>query len=308
MPPSSSGASYLPLAAPASTLTPFQLPPARPSDGRSAQTATEIEIPASSAAQAVHIPSHANSQAKTNGILPPLAADAPPRTPSSPLQDLPSVTPLAPESDAAPPASTFESNPFNSQGIPYGTDPSEESVERFSEVPDSSPVTQDGESAPDSRLFAESDTPRDESDRLTAIFRPESKAAWRAKLNQAGMPADVSAKDPASALLEDGLPSDNELASLELPATQPKENRKEDGSDRPIWKPKKVLRSHLDAVRSVAFARSQDLVLASAGDDCTVKLWRLSPHALNPNKYVVCLAGCFICTQPSMIETLQLRK
>ncbi|KAH9447021.1 hypothetical protein Pst134EA_029006 [Puccinia striiformis f. sp. tritici] len=50
-----------------------------------------------------------------------------------------------------------------------------------------------------------------------------------------------------------------------------------------VWKPKKTLRSHLDAARCIAFDR-YGLAIVSGSDDCTVKLWRLNPASIaNPS-------------------------
>lgn len=43
-----------------------------------------------------------------------------------------------------------------------------------------------------------------------------------------------------------------------------------------------VPKSHLDAVRAVAFHPSE-MCLASGGDDFTIKIWRLDPSALTSN-------------------------
>ncbi|KAK0567467.1 1,2-dihydroxy-3-keto-5-methylthiopentene dioxygenase [Tilletia horrida] len=50
-------------------------------------------------------------------------------------------------------------------------------------------------------------------------------------------------------------------------------------ADTQPWKAKRVLRGHLDAVRTVAFDTIEPNVL-SAGDDCTIKYWRFDPAAL----------------------------
>ncbi|RDX42686.1 WD40 repeat-like protein [Lentinus brumalis] len=47
-----------------------------------------------------------------------------------------------------------------------------------------------------------------------------------------------------------------------------------EGEGTKVWKAKRTLRNHLDAVRALAFHPSE-LCLASAGDDSTVKIWRV---------------------------------
>ena len=220
---------------PPPSLRPFQLPPAQP-----AQTAAEVEI---------------TSAPQQNGILPPLPVDAPPKTPSSPLSDLPTIAPESSEK--------FEANPFNAQGVPYG-----EPAPLLEPGPDD-PFSSESESS--SREEAKEEERGGE--RLTAIFRPESKTAWRAKLKAAGEAASSSASESSEI--------EADLANLEL---SEREERLEESGDRSTWKARKVLRSHLDAVRSVAFARTTELLLASGGDDATVKLWRLPSHSLAPGK------------------------
>ncbi|KAM5539135.1 hypothetical protein V8D89_007358 [Ganoderma adspersum] len=52
-----------------------------------------------------------------------------------------------------------------------------------------------------------------------------------------------------------------------------------DGESTKVWKAKRTLRNHLDAVRALAFHPSE-LCLASAGDDNTVKIWRVDVASL----------------------------
>lgn len=51
----------------------------------------------------------------------------------------------------------------------------------------------------------------------------------------------------------------------------------ETAADSQMWKSKRVLRSHLDAVRAVVFDHHQELSLYSASDDNTIKYWKLDP-------------------------------
>ena len=43
--------------------------------------------------------------------------------------------------------------------------------------------------------------------------------------------------------------------------------------------------SHLDAVRALAF-HPHDLCIATGGDDCTVKIWRMDVTGLASSAYV----------------------
>ncbi|KAI0327158.1 WD40 repeat-like protein [Cubamyces sp. BRFM 1775] len=52
-----------------------------------------------------------------------------------------------------------------------------------------------------------------------------------------------------------------------------------EGESTKVWKAKRTLRNHLDAVRAIAF-HPTELCLASAGDDNTVKIWRVDLASL----------------------------
>ncbi|KAI0822615.1 WD40 repeat-like protein [Trametes gibbosa] len=52
-----------------------------------------------------------------------------------------------------------------------------------------------------------------------------------------------------------------------------------DGESTKVWKAKRTLRNHLDAVRAIAF-HPTELCIASAGDDSTVKVWRVDIASL----------------------------
>ncbi|CBQ68398.1 related to STRIATIN [Sporisorium reilianum SRZ2] len=75
---------------------------------------------------------------------------------------------------------------------------------------------------------------------------------------------------------------EEDLANISL-ATEDDEASKEAAdaaADSLLWKSKKVLRSHLDAVRAVAFLQNE-MTLLSASDDNTVKFWNLDVGTLN---------------------------
>ena len=108
---------------------------------------------------------------------------------------------------------------------------------------------------------------------LTAIYRPESKAAWREELRTANEKAEkVRASLARSSLTmqarEVRVQSDEEqLANLTL-----------DDEEKPpdqIWTCHRSLKSHLDVVRAVAFAHGPGIIMATGGDDNTVKVWSI---------------------------------
>ncbi|BGP66592.1 1,2-dihydroxy-3-keto-5-methylthiopentene dioxygenase [Rhodotorula toruloides] len=124
----------------------------------------------------------------------------------------------------------------------------------------------------------------------TAYFRPDE--GWKEKLAQAGRRAYVA----SAASLRDGGGGDAELDGLDWDledddsgdssaangrSAKPRKAKQASeetvglmGVDR--YKARRVLKSHLDAVRAVAFVPSDDgeTDLVTGGDDCVVKLWR----------------------------------
>ncbi|PLW46124.1 hypothetical protein PCASD_04184 [Puccinia coronata f. sp. avenae] len=159
--------------------------------------------------------------------------------------------------------------------------------------------------------------------RLTAIYRPESSESWKEQLRLAGEKEKMrmirkeheDGRDAKNVLENHGIKPDEELAGLTLhdhedashgnpnpnnlahptastaAGTGPPGEGKiaagaavQKGLDMyKVWKPKRTLRSHLDAARCIAFDR-YGLAIVSGSDDCTVKLWRLNPASIaNPS-------------------------
>lgn len=150
----------------------------------------------------------------------------------------------------------------------------------------------------------------DEQDRLTAVFRPGEEGRpdaeeW-ARLKEAGLrerekrerekkdahgqlaatSENVNALIEASAGREVRKPKsdEDELASLTMTSVEQDDEgvklAAESANEGQMWKSKRVLRSHLDAVRAVAFDTA-GLCLYSASDDNTIKFWRLDPSTFS---------------------------
>lgn len=125
---------------------------------------------------------------------------------------------------------------------------------------------------------------------MTAIYRPESKAAWREELRAANAQAEKARERSRSASVSstessgdkgDRPPSDEEqLQSLTLNVEEESAEKGEDMVAEKTWTSRKILKSHLDVVRAVAFAHGPGVMLASAGDDCTVKVWYMPAAAV----------------------------
>jgi striatin 1/3/4 len=113
---------------------------------------------------------------------------------------------------------------------------------------------------------------------LTAIYKPESKAAWREELRAANEAASKVPWPP-------GKTSDEEqLAGLTLIDEDIKAEEAAADGDR-VWTTRRALKSHLDIVRGVALAHGPDLILATGGDDCTVKVWALDAPSVMSTTY-----------------------
>ncbi|EST08016.1 Striatin, N-terminal [Kalmanozyma brasiliensis GHG001] len=152
----------------------------------------------------------------------------------------------------------------------------------------------------------------DEQEQVTAIFKPGGRD-WQ-KLKEAGIQSrelresqgQGQAGEEASLISEaqqqlaitsekvnqlmnrSGKASGSErtqeedLANISL-ATEDEEAAKDaadTAADSLLWKSKKVLRSHLDAVRAVTFLQNE-MTLLSASDDNTIKFWNLDVGTLS---------------------------
>ncbi|KAF5365579.1 hypothetical protein D9758_003126 [Tetrapyrgos nigripes] len=119
----------------------------------------------------------------------------------------------------------------------------------------------------------------DEPQQVTAIFRPDDAGEWKEKLRlsheaseqarlareAAGGPWDR--RDDDDMKEEDGELDDDESTVVS------------EGEGSKVWKAKRTLRNHLDAVRAISF-HPNELCLATGGDDCTVKIWRMDAAGL----------------------------
>ncbi|KAG6836614.1 hypothetical protein H0H93_006035 [Arthromyces matolae] len=109
---------------------------------------------------------------------------------------------------------------------------------------------------------------------LTAIFRPDDAGEWKEKLRLSHEAAEQAR------LAQEAQPEDeDEVKEDESELEDEDGSVASEGEDTKVWKAKRTLRNHLDAVRALAF-HPNELCLASGGDDCTIKVWRVDVASL----------------------------
>ncbi|KAJ1307747.1 hypothetical protein OPQ81_001834 [Rhizoctonia solani] len=109
---------------------------------------------------------------------------------------------------------------------------------------------------------------------VTAIFRPDDRGEWKRQLQEAHDEA-MRAATAGSGLENISLRDEFDTDEMDGAAEESEDKTK-------VWKTRKTLRNHLDAVRAVTF-HPNEMCLASGGDDFTVKIWRLDPASLTSN-------------------------
>ncbi|KAJ3574558.1 hypothetical protein NP233_g1691 [Leucocoprinus birnbaumii] len=130
----------------------------------------------------------------------------------------------------------------------------------------------------DKEKEAESD-----SRQITAIYRPDDAGEWKEKLRQSHEAAEQArlAKENQIGVnaWEPRRDDDDDLKDAEMDLEEEESSVPEKVKTRKYGKPSGLSENHLDAVRAVAF-HPNELCLATGGDDCTVKIWRMEVSSL----------------------------
>ncbi|KAJ7043276.1 WD40-repeat-containing domain protein [Mycena alexandri] len=113
---------------------------------------------------------------------------------------------------------------------------------------------------------------------LTAIFRPDDAGEWKEKLRQSHE-AEQARLARENQLGWDRRSDEDEGKDEDGEVDDDESSVVSDGEGNKVWRPKRTLRNHLDAVRALAF-HPHELSLATGGDDCTVKIWRMDVAGL----------------------------
>ncbi|KAH8108463.1 WD40 repeat-like protein [Phellopilus nigrolimitatus] len=111
-----------------------------------------------------------------------------------------------------------------------------------------------------------------EPQQLTAIFRPN--AEWKEDLERARSEKFSPPDATTSGVSAWDVVGNNEDEEKEVEMDDDDASSTTSEEDGKIWRPRRTLRNHLDAVRALAFHPSE-MCLATGGDDCTVKIWRM---------------------------------
>ncbi|KAF9475668.1 WD40 repeat-like protein [Pholiota conissans] len=120
-----------------------------------------------------------------------------------------------------------------------------------------------------------------EARQRTAIFRPDEAGEWKEKFRQSAEKAKLVRELSQST---DSRPWDRHSEDDESKEEEGEVDDEEstligESEGTKLWRAKRTLRNHLDAVRALAF-HPTELCLATGGDDCTVKIWRMDVASL----------------------------
>ncbi|KAH8814514.1 WD40 repeat-like protein [Flagelloscypha sp. PMI_526] len=186
--------------------------------------------------------------------------------PSLALPNIPSFDQMSSGSPFnARPRKEFPSLPNSSSPVPQNPMPQFRRAEGLNPQPIPSSFMGESPSGDES-----SEAATDAGQLPTAIFRPDDAGEWKEKLrlmHEASVASGNSTSGWGESKQEDPLDDEDML-----------EEQSETGEEAAKWKAKRTLQSHLDSVRALAF-HPTELALATGGDDCSVKIWRMDVSA-----------------------------
>lgn len=110
----------------------------------------------------------------------------------------------------------------------------------------------------------------------TAIFRPDDKDEWKERLRRAH---EAAAESGIANISSWRTRDDDDDGKEEDDVEDDVSSVLGDSDGAKVWRTKRTLRNHLDAVRALAF-HPNELCLTTGGDDCTVKIWRMDVNSL----------------------------
>ncbi|KAF8636628.1 hypothetical protein AX17_003437 [Amanita inopinata Kibby_2008] len=135
---------------------------------------------------------------------------------------------------------------------------------------------------PQSSPFSQNEKEKDtelENRQLTAIFRPDEAGDWKEKLRSEQAKQGRDGQTTGANAWDRRRDDDEEVRDEEPEMEEDESTMVGDGETTKTWKAKRTLRNHLDAVRALAF-HPNELSVATGGDDCTVKIWRMDVASL----------------------------
>ncbi|KAJ8078481.1 1,2-dihydroxy-3-keto-5-methylthiopentene dioxygenase [Marasmius tenuissimus] len=203
------------------------------------------------------------------------------------LMSGPSSAPAASAAAANPMQLLERSNPLASAMLPQQIQQqSQQQQQQPPPQPSSSQQTSQPISVqnPQSNISAPTEKDKEEPDsrQVTAIFRPDDAGEWKEKLrlsHEASEQARLARESQGANGPWDRRREYDDDVKDEETEVDDDESVVVEGEDSKVWKAKRTLRNHLDAVRALAF-HPNELCLATGGDDCTVKIWRMDVAGL----------------------------
>ncbi|KAK7466860.1 1,2-dihydroxy-3-keto-5-methylthiopentene dioxygenase [Stygiomarasmius scandens] len=172
-------------------------------------------------------------------------------------------------------------NPLGSGMIQQHQQPLQQSQQPQS-IPQPQQQSQNGTHSQAGTAQNDKDKEVDSDPRLvTAIFRPDDAGEWKEKLRLSHEASEQArlAREAQAAINSWDRRDEEDMRDEEGEVDDDESTMISEGEGTKVWKAKRTLRNHLDAVRAISF-HPNELCLATGGDDCTVKIWRMDVNGL----------------------------